>query len=424
METLSSTLKSNPIVYVTRDIERALGLPLDTSGYFIISNSTSFAKRIANGRTNVLLIEETEVLDTREILENKLAQNFIKENSIKNILVFKNTSQIETICKKHDWKLLNPSAALASKVEEKISQIEWLGELTKYLPPHRIAICKEIKWDNLPFILQFNRAHTGQGTFFIQTETDLKLIQEKFPERPVRVTDYIKGPMFTNNNVVTKEKILIGNINYQITGLTPFTDQPFSTIGNDWSLPDKLLSPDQKKQYCDIATAVGLRLMASGWKGLFGIDVVLDEDTDKLYLIEINARQPASTTYESMLQEAKNKEQWNNGTMEPSTTFEAHLTALLDLDLDFDLIAIDTGAQIILRVQSSESTTALQQDPTHGEKIQRDVIERLQSLKFDTIEYTNTAPGSDLLRIQSKNGIMEGHNKFNEIGKKIIGSLI
>ncbi|MBP9694960.1 MAG: ATP-grasp domain-containing protein, partial [Candidatus Magasanikbacteria bacterium] len=351
METLASALKSNPIVYVTRDIERALGLPLDTSGYFIISNSTSFAKRIANGRTNVLLIEETEVLDTREILENKLAQNFIKENSIKNILVFKNTSQIETICKKHDWKLLNPSAALANKVEEKISQIEWLGELTKYLPPHRIAICKEIKWDNLPFILQFNRAHTGQGTFFIQTETDLKLIQEKFPERPVRVTDYIKGPMFTNNNVVTKEKILIGNINYQITGLTPFTDQPFSTIGNDWSLPDKLLSPDQKKQYCDIATAVGLRLMASGWKGLFGIDVVLDEDTDKLYLIEINARQPASTTYESMLQEAKNKEQWNNGTMEPLTTFEAHLTALLDLDFDFDLITIDTGAQIILRVQ-------------------------------------------------------------------------
>ncbi len=408
METLASALKSNPIAYVTRDIERALGLPLDTSGYFIISNSTSFAKRIANGRTNVLLIEETELLDTREILENTIAQNFIKENSIKNILVFKNTPQIENICKNNNWNLLNPVAELANRVEEKISQIEWLGELAKYLPPHRITTCKEIKWDNLPFILQFNRAHTGQGTFFIQTETDLKLIQEKFPDRPVRVTDYIKGPMFTNNNVVTKEKILIGNINYQITGLTPFTDQPFSTIGNDWSLPDKLLSQNQKNQYHEIATAVGLRLSAYGWKGLFGIDVVLDEATDKLYLIEINARQPASTTYESQLQQSYKQ---TNISHQQLTTFEAHLASLLDLNHNLDIIKINDGAQIILRVQSSEP------------KAQRDMIERLRPTELNIIEYQNTTIGSDLLRIQSKNGIMEGHNKFNKIGKKIIESL-
>jgi hypothetical protein len=217
---------------------------------------------------------------------------------------------------------------------------------------------------------------------------------------------------------VTKEKILIGNINYQITGLAPFTDQPFSTIGNDWSLPNKLLSDEQKRQYHEIATAVGLRLSACGWKGLFGIDVVLDESTGKLYLIEINARQPASTTYESMLQGAKNKAQWNNGTMETLTTFEAHLATLLDLDLDLDLelITIDTGAQIILRVQNHVQSS----EPI----VHRDVIERLQSLDFNIIEYPNTTLGSDLLRIQSKNGIMEEHNKFNKIGKKIIESLV
>jgi hypothetical protein len=56
--------------------------------------------------------------------------------------------------------------------------------------------------------------------------------------------------------------------------------------------------------------------------------------------------------------------------------------------------------------------------------VQRDVIERLQSLDFNIIEYPNTTLGSDLLRIQSKNGIMEEHNKFNKIGKKIIESLV
>ncbi len=102
--------------------------------------------------------------------------------------------------------------------------------------------------------------------------------------------------------------------------------------------------------------------------------------------------------------------------MEPSTTFEAHLASLLDLNHNLDIIKINDGAQIILRVQPPVQSS----EPM----VQRDVIERLQSLKFDTIEYTNTAPGSDLLRIQSKNGIMEEHNKFNKIGKKITESLV
>ena len=99
--------------------------------------------------------------------------------------------------------------------------------------------------------------------------------------------------------------MLLGNISYQITGLKPFTDLPFSTIGNDWALPHKYLSKKQISQYKKIATDVGLKLQKAGWKGLFGIDVVVDDKTNKLYLLEINCRQPASTTYESQLQSCK-----------------------------------------------------------------------------------------------------------------------
>ena len=113
---------------------------------------------------------------------------------------------------------------------------------------------------------------------------------------------YIDGPLFTNNNVVAKDTVLLGNINYQITGLLPFTENPFSTIGNDWELPRKILTKKQLARYNKIATDVGNRLRDSGWKGLFGIDVVLEQSTGKLYLLEINCRQPASTTYESQLQ--------------------------------------------------------------------------------------------------------------------------
>lgn len=390
--------------YVTRDIERAIGIPLSTPFYFIISNSTPFSKTVAEGQTNILLVESEGLLDTHELLNHKTTQDFIATNSADekpNILVFKNTSVIEKICAENNWHLLNPSAKLSQIIEEKITQVEWLGDLTKYLPPHKIQIAHDVVYDGTPFILQFNRAHTGLGTMLISSSKQLAEIQSKFPNRPVRITGFIEGPMLTSNNVVCTDKILIGNISYQITGAPPFTDNPFTTIGNDWALPHILLNDDLKAQYNSIATEIGDKLRESGWKGLFGIDVILDTAAQKLYLIEINARQPASTTYESILQEK-------------NTTFHAHLAALSD-ETTVELTPITNGAQIIIR--NSELM--------HG-KTQDAIIQKLQDLNLDLniIPYTNTDPGSDWIRIQTTQSLFTAHNTLNEMGNKIKSTLV
>ena len=54
-------LQGTSVVYITRDIERALGLSLDTPGYTIISNATDFAKSVASTRNNVILIDSEDV---------------------------------------------------------------------------------------------------------------------------------------------------------------------------------------------------------------------------------------------------------------------------------------------------------------------------------------------------------------------------
>lgn len=387
------------LFYVTRDIERALGLSVDTEGYFIVSNSTPFSKQVAENRKNILLLESEALLDTHELLNHKTVQDFIAANSnaVKpNILVFKNTAVIEKICTENNWNLLNPSAKRSQTIEEKITQVEWLGSLTKYLPPHKIQIAQDVVYDETPFILQFNRAHTGLGTMLISSSEQLAEIQSKFPDRPVRITNFIDGPMLTSNNVVCTDKILLGNISYQITGTPPFTDNPFTTIGNDWALPHTLLNENLKAQYHSIATDIGNKLRESNWKGLFGIDVILDTAENKLYLIEINARQPASTTYESILQEK-------------NTTFAAHLSALTDTPSN-ELTQIKTGAQIIVR------NGELMQDKT-----QDTIIQNLKNLNLDLniIPYSNTDPGSDWIRIQTTQSLFTEHNKLNELGEKI-----
>lgn len=391
---LKAILQASGVTFVTRDYERATGLPPTTPGFFIISNSTPSGK----AKVHDLFIDEGEPLDTLSLLKHPLSHSFIESHG-KQVLVFKNTSFIESTCKEQGWRLLNPSASLARTVEEKISQIEWLGELSRHLPEHRVDTLEKISWGNKPFILQFNRTHTGLGTYFISSQADLQELQKQFPKRPSKSVRFLQGPAFTTNVVVAKDVILTGNISYQITGLQPFTDNSFATIGNDWALPHAILSEQQKEKIFQIAQNIGEKLRSEGWKGLFGIDVMVEEKTKEVFLIEINARQPASTSFESQLQE-KNRQIENE-----ITTFEAHLLALLDQNLsECKIIELKDGAQIVERVKEKKSETNKEQ---------------INISDIQILEYKNTEIGSDLRRFQTPHSFMREHNVLNEVGNHI-----
>jgi predicted ATP-grasp superfamily ATP-dependent carboligase len=384
------------IIYITRDIERALG-KTPGSDYFIITNKNTYSESIKSlFPESVFLIDSADILDTHELLENKEVEKIIKNNRA-DIVVFKNTIQIEKICKEKGWVLLNPSAELAEKIENKITQISWLGELNSLLPDHKIIQVKDIEWNKKSFILQWSHGHTGDGTLLISNEKDLIVLKEKFPLREARTTDFIKGPMFTVNIVVNDKENLIGNISYQITGMLPFTENAFSTIGNDWSVPQTILSENHLQRLEEISQLVANKMRSAGWKGLFGIDVIYDEERDMMHLIEINARQPASTTLESLLQ--------ININIPGITIFDAHLKALTNTKIDQSLIPINDGAQILQRVTSQTK------------KINS---KKLIDAGYRIIEYKNNKMNADLCRIQSNLGIMETHNKLNKRGKEIL----
>lgn len=411
MKSLYRHIKQHTLVYVTRDIERALGI-LPKDGYFIITNKTPYAETIhSEYPDNVWLIESKngELYDTQELLTLPEVKASLDETN-PFIVVFKNTPLIEKTCKDNGWKLINPSAVLAEEVEHKISQIEWLGELSAFLPQHSVHECKELEWEGKPFILQFNRSHTGEGTIYIDNEDKLADIQEKFPSRLVKKSAYIEGPMYTSNIVVGPTSILAGNISFQITGVKPFTEAAFATIGNDWELPHRTLSEEILESYNKIAEQVALKMQQSGWKGLFGIDVKIESKTGKAYLIEINARQPASTTYESYLQSLE-IEKGAKG----MTTFEAHLATLLGFPIGEGLVPLQTGSQIIQRV----TTPYL----NGSKKIKNEVVASLNKNGLNVIPYNNTKPNADLIRIQSTDGIMGTPETLNILGQTIVGLL-
>ncbi len=403
---------NKPLLYVAREIERALG-KTPGGNYYIVTNRTSYSEEIQKQYPdNILLINSKETLDTHELLILPEVQEIISRLH-PHIIVFKNTIHIEQLCKENGWDLLNPSAELSEKVENKITQVDWLNELASLLPPHTISLIKDVVWQKKAFVLQWSHGHTGDGTLLIQNENDIKFLQEKFPFREARITDFIKGPMFTVNIVVTNTTILLGNISYQITGMLPFTENPFSTIGNDWSVTHTILHDAHIKKIEEMAEKVAHKIQSDGWKGLFGIDIIYDEERDMIHLIEINARQPASTTFESEIQSLMRSQG-----VAGITTFEAHLNALQNIPVTIALIPINDGAQVVQRL----TKILLLKNEKDNEYLFN--TNKLIDAGYRVISYKNTKPNSDLLRIQSMQGIMETHTKLNKRGKEIVEALL
>ncbi|MFB6226446.1 MAG: ATP-grasp domain-containing protein [Candidatus Paceibacteria bacterium] len=376
-------INQNNIVFIARDIEKALGKNPKGS-YYIITNNTQYASEQSG---NTFLIDEDDILDTRNLLKHEKTKKVISNLQEPKLVVFKNTKQIQRICDQEDWELLNPSAEIINEVEQKISQVEWLESLTELMPDFEVKTCKEIEFSGTPFILQFNRAHTGSGTHLINDKDQLQRIKEKYPDRPAKISEYLEGDMFTLNCVVGSRNTLSSSISYQITGVEPFTDNRFATVGNDWSIAEQTLTQEQKEKIKKIGAEIGDKLRQDRFRGLFGIDVIKTKE-GKIKLIEINARQPASTTFESQLQKKE-------GLNDKITTFEAHLAAMLELELNREIKNINNGSQIIYRNKTKN-------------KIDPDKMkDELEECGYKVIKYNNKKPGSELLRIMSTSNIVE-----------------
>ncbi len=394
----------NTIIYITRDIERAIGC-LTIPSIFIISNETPFAKSVQNAYPDrIHLIDSLNTLDTHELLAHEETEKFLSTFDSPKILVFKNTSLIEKWCTAKGYTLLNPASKLASSLEEKITQLTTLEKLRELMPRYEKKRIEEIQWLDTPFVLQFNHSHTGSGTDIIGAVKKLDELKNKFPKRESRIAPIIEGPVFTSNIVVGINATLIGNISYQITGIKPFTDSAFATIGNDWGAPYRILNESERTSYDLMAREVASALRNLGWVGLFGIDAIWSTKESRWYLIEINARQPASASYESELQ---NKIKKDESTL---TVLEAHVKALLGEPLDeVTLVKISDGAQIIQRVTKKiTSVTQLEE-----------ASKKLTENNFKVIPYNNTEHNSDLLRIQSTTSIIETDREFTDVGIEI-----
>lgn len=338
VEKVKTKMAGESYFYLTNDPERALGLEglLDINivhidktqylEYFKAHNYQYFCLEEAKGEMNSMYRSSVKLIKSEQFLNY-----FSKTKSTNNYLqTFKISPAFEKASINLNTTLINTPARLNRLFENKLSQFTELFKEGIDIPKTEILILKETNYQALSekygktFVIQFNLGHTGEGTTFIDSDKKYLELSNNFPQREVKVSEYIEGESYTLNACITKEGVLIGGLNYQITGIPELTSYQGGTVGNDWEcrtgFDEHTLDSIVKN-----TKRIGERMKAGGYLGLFGIDLIVK--AGKPYIIEVNARQPASVPMQTKIQLQQNQV--------PLSLL--HIMAFLDIKHELDI---------------------------------------------------------------------------------------
>jgi len=177
------------------------------------------------------------------------------------------------------------------------------------------------------------------GTFFMRTEKDwqasYEIISKNDRFHEIQISPLIVGPSLSMLGCITHKGVLTSTLQTQLI------DVPESLcgqmpeglfLGHDWGYCPWTKKTEQLAQ--QIVESIGKHIASKGFKGIFGVDFIYDQQKDELFPIECNPRVTgASPVYSLMTLEL--------GKIPPIEFF--HLMSLLDIKEDFDFETVNNG---------------------------------------------------------------------------------
>ncbi|MFQ5492653.1 MAG: ATP-grasp domain-containing protein [Candidatus Dojkabacteria bacterium] len=367
IDKVNQHLGGDAYFYLSNDPERGLGLEgLIDNLHLVHIDQTQLLPYFKSNDINYFSLEE--ILGTvgsvyrssiKLINHDEFRRYFAEHKGNDNYFqTFKISPAFSKSVSSLEGELLNTSAELNRMFENKLSQYEQIRDLDIKMPRTGILKLEDALYHALtgtygsPFIVQFDRGHTGGGTFYIDSEPRFAELKEQFPKREVRVAEYISGRPYTLNACVSKKGIFMGGLSFQITGAPELTSDRGATVGNDFSYRDGI-TPEVLLKIQQFVKLIGEKMLSSGYLGLFGVDLIVHKDDVRI--IEINARQPASIPMHTKIQLGQGQV--------PLALI--HLLEFMGLEYDLDVegynevaFAPSAYSQIFLRAKSESRLTS------------------------------------------------------------------
>lgn len=199
----------------------------------------------------------------------------------------------------------------------------------------------------MDLVLQTAYGDSGKTTFFVASPEDWNRCATRVVGEPVKVMRRINNRAIAVEAVNTRHGTIVGPFMTDLTGYRELTPYRGGWCGND-IFPD-VLDAAQRSRAIEHVRRLGDRLRQEGYRGFFEIDVLVDLDSDEVYLGELNPRISGASSMTNVTAAA----------YADVPLFLFHLLEHLDVDYEIDvdeinerwleLAARDSWSQLILK---------------------------------------------------------------------------
>jgi hypothetical protein len=264
--------------------------------------------------------------------------------------------ETERICAELGYELILPSDPLRRRLDSKIvttvlgneagalSVPNVLAEVDSWGTLARVAVAAGLGTD---LVVQAPYGDSGKTTFFIASESDWAAHAGAIVGQQMKVMKRINNRALAVEAVLTRHGTVVGPFMNDLTGYPELTPYQGGWCGND--LFPESLSDEHRAKAVELIRRLGGRLGQEGYKGFFEVDILVDLDTDEVYLGELNPRISGVTSLSNVTE----------GAYADIPLFLFHLLEYMDVDYVIDVEEInerwrdlaerDVWAQLVMK---------------------------------------------------------------------------
>jgi len=286
--------------------------------------------------------------------------------------------ETEQICEELGYELILPTDALRRHLDSKIVTTQLGNEAGAASVPNvlghastfaELMAAADAAGLGTDLVVQTPYGDSGKTTFFIANEANWDRDSDQMADEQLKIMKRIRNKAAAAEAVITRHGTIVGPFMTDLTGYPELTPYKGGWCGND--VYPEALSDEQRETAIQHVRRLGDRVAKEGYKGFFEVDVLVDLDSDEVYLGELNPRISGVSSMTNV----------TAGAYADVPLFLFHLLEWMDVDYTVDvdeinerwrqLAAVDVWAQLIMK-EPIDEVERLLDAPRTGTYVLRD----------------------------------------------------
>lgn len=270
-----------------------------------------------------------------------------------------------------------------------------------------------------PCVLQDLHEAAGMGTDFVLNQDKLNQVTAISMSTPRMISKFIDGIDVSCTGCVMGSQVLTSPVRYNIVGCSQLSPKKAQYCGNDWNidLPQKAVEELQK-----YTARLGAVLTKRGYRGIFGIDAIWEQEEECIYAIELNPRLLGTSQLYAVQQMEINQ----------PPLLGCHVLSFLDINC---FIPVETALQI-MNEPLNGAHLIIRNKAKQTMQVKGTVKPGIYTIKDNMVQFSRTGitfgnlksadeylvtmvpfpnrqigPGAQLIRIQGRTSCYNGHTK-------------